>query len=36
MEPPKNYLMGMDGVLVTGTNVVPGADKFIGWLKEPG
>ena len=34
MEPPKNYLMDMDGVLVTGTNIIPGADKFIERLKE--
>lgn len=34
MEPPKNYVMDMDGVLVTGTNMLPGADKFIERLKE--
>ncbi len=34
MHPSKNYLMDMDGVLVTGTNIVPGADKFIARLKE--
>jgi len=34
MEPAKNYLMDMDGVLVTGTNIVPGADEFITRLKE--
>ena len=36
MEPSKNYLLDMDGVLVTGTNIVPGADKFIERLKERG
>jgi NagD protein len=34
MEPVKNYLIDMDGVLITGTNIVPGADKFIGRLKD--
>ena len=34
MEPAKSYLMDMDGVLVTGTNLVPGADKFIERLKQ--
>ena len=34
MEPPKNYLIDMDGVLVTGTNIVSGAQKFIERLKE--
>jgi NagD protein len=34
MEPAKNYLMDMDGVLVTGTAIVPGAEKFIARLKE--
>jgi NagD protein len=36
MEPLKNYLLDMDGVLVTGTNLIPGADKFIERLKERG
>jgi len=36
MEPAKSYLIDMDGVLVTGTNIVPGADKFIARLKERG
>ena len=36
MEPPKNYLMDMDGVLVTGTRLVPGADQFIDQLKARG
>jgi NagD protein len=34
MDTPKNYLMDMDGVLVTGTNIVPGAEKFIARLRE--
>jgi NagD protein len=34
MESTKSYLMDMDGVLVTGTNLVPGADKFIQRLKQ--
>ena len=36
MELVKNYLMDMDGVLVTGTNIVSGADKFMARLKERG
>lgn len=36
MEQPKNYLMDMDGVLVKGTSIVPGADKFIERLKALG
>jgi NagD protein len=34
METRKNYLIDMDGVLVTGVNIVPGAEKFIARLKE--
>ena len=30
----KNYLIDMDGVLVSGSVVIPGADKFIARLKE--
>jgi NagD protein len=33
MEPPKNYMMDMDGVLITGSVMVPGADRFIEKLK---
>ena len=36
MQPPKNYMMDMDGVLVTGSNIVPGADRFIQRLKARG
>lgn len=33
MEPPKNYLIDMDGVLVTGGTMIPGANAFIARLK---
>lgn len=36
MEPPKNYLIDMDGVLVTGGTMIPGANAFIARLKERG
>jgi NagD protein len=36
MEPPKNYLIDMDGVLVTGGTMIPGADAFIARLRERG
>jgi NagD protein len=36
MEPPKNYLIDMDGVLVTGGTLIPGADAFLARLKERG
>jgi NagD protein len=32
-EPPKSYLIDMDGVLVSGRTLIPGADRFIGGLK---
>ena len=32
-KPPKNYLIDMDGVLVSGRTTVPGADQFIERLK---
>lgn len=32
----KNYLIDMDGVLVTGKNIIPGADSFIARLEERG
>ena len=34
MKRYKNYLMDMDGVLVRGRSVVPGAQRFIDTLKE--
>ena len=33
MEPPKNYLIDMDGVLITGGTMIPGADAFLARLK---
>jgi NagD protein len=33
MPEPKNFMMDMDGVLITGSNIVPGADWFIERLK---
>jgi len=35
-KPPKNYLIDMDGVLVSGSMMVPGADQFIARLKARG
>lgn len=34
MEPPKNYFIDMDGVLVRGGALIPGADRFLARLKE--
>jgi len=36
MESIKNYLIDMDGVLVSGRTIIPGADKFIERLKDRG
>jgi NagD protein len=36
MQPPKNYLIDMDGVLVSGRTLIPGADQFIERLKARG
>lgn len=33
---PKNYLIDMDGVLVRGSQPIPGANEFIGRLRERG
>ncbi len=33
MQPPKNYLTDMDGVLVSGRTMIPGADQFIEKFK---
>ena len=33
MEPPKNYLIDMDGVLIRGGTIIPGADGFLARLK---
>lgn len=32
MNPPNNYLIDMDGVLISGNTVVPGAEQFIARL----
>jgi NagD protein len=34
MSKPKNYLIDMDGVLIRGNELVPGADGFIARLQE--
>ena len=36
MKPPKNYLIDMDGVLVSGSTLIPGADLFIDRLRTRG
>jgi len=36
MNPPKNYLTDMDGVLISGQKMIPGADRFIARLQERG
>ena len=36
MEPPRSYLIDMDGVLVSGRTIIPGADQFIERLKARG
>ncbi|NIM51382.1 MAG: HAD family hydrolase, partial [Gemmatimonadales bacterium] len=36
MQPPKNYITDMDGVLVSGRTLIPGADKFLEKLKARG
>jgi NagD protein len=36
MKPPKNYLIDMDGVLVRGPALVPGAERFIERLQSRG
>ena len=33
-QPPKSYLIDMDGVLVRGTTMIPGADAFVASLRE--
>ncbi|MGD2103848.1 MAG: HAD-IIA family hydrolase [Anaerolineae bacterium] len=35
-ERPKNYLIDMDGVLISGSTIIPGADGFIQRLKGRG
>lgn len=36
MEPSKNYIIDMDGVLVSGRTMIPGADQFIQRIKARG
>ena len=36
MAPPKNYLIDMDGVLISGGTMIPGADRFLERLKARG
>jgi NagD protein len=36
MAAPKNYITDMDGVLVSGRTLIPGADRFIRRLQESG
>jgi NagD protein len=36
MVPPKSYLVDMDGVLLSGSTIIPGADRFIEQLKARG
>ena len=36
MNPPKSYLIDMDGVLLSGSTIIPGADEFIERLKAQG
>jgi len=36
MNAPKNYLIDMDGVLVAGSRLIPGAEQFIRRLSERG
>ncbi|TEU11387.1 MAG: TIGR01457 family HAD-type hydrolase [Anaerolineales bacterium] len=35
-ESPKSYLIDMDGVLISGRTIIPGADRFIEQLKARG
>ena len=35
-EKPKTYLMDMDGVLIRGSQLIPGADEFISRLRAAG
>jgi NagD protein len=34
MDAPKNYLIDMDGVLISGPTMIPGADQFLARLRE--
>jgi NagD protein len=35
-NPPKSYIIDMDGVIVTGKELIPGAERFIERLHERG
>jgi len=35
MAAPKNYLVDMDGVLIRGRTVIPGAQEFVQRLQWP-
>jgi NagD protein len=34
MEEPANYIIDMDGVLIKGSQLIPGADRFVARLEE--
>ena len=34
MNTPKNYIIDMDGVLISGNTIIPGAEQFINLLRE--
>jgi NagD protein len=36
MEPPRNYLIDMDGVLISGQAMIPDADRFLARLQARG
>jgi 5'-nucleotidase len=36
MQPPKNYLIDMDGVLISGQAMIPDADRFLARLRARG
>jgi NagD protein len=36
MQPPKNYITDMDGVLVSGRTLIPGADQFLERVRASG
>ena len=36
MQPPKNYFTDMDGVLVSGRTLIPGADRFLEHVRASG
>jgi ribonucleotide monophosphatase NagD (HAD superfamily) len=34
MKNKKNYLIDMDGVLISGKTIIPGANHFMSFLKK--